>query len=617
MSNESQGPWKGIAIAASAAIVVAMVVALASNGCGKRDAGNGNAPAATAPKPVTHLRVGIGAEPKTIDSTKSYESAGIEVVMNYCEPLVWYDQATFAPIPGAAERWDVSPDGTTYTFHLRANATWWGGRLTAPEPVTAGDFVAAWQRLLDPRTAAQYIELPLHMGITGTTAYFAKLKAIQPIAEQLAAAEKDGNAAQVAALTPQVEQAYASLEQPRVGLGFRAVDDHTFEVQLDDAARGKILMKLAGFPILCPVHQPTLDRCEPRDAQGKALPKVCTWTDPEHIVVNGPYLISEHVLNSHFTLVKNPRYWNAANVAIDRATLFTVTDEVGMIRKYESRDLDDALDWLGVPIPPDRIDQWKSHPDYRTTTLYGTYSYWFNTRKRPLDNVDVRRALCYAIDRQSIVTNVTRGGQVPLHGAFPPLKGEYEPIPVAQGIIFDPARARQFLAAAGFPGGRGLPSLTLKYNTNVGHKAVAEAIQAMWRQHLGVVVAIQNQDWASFVADRLNGNFQIARAGWQGDFLHTHTFASLFPSNSTFNDAKWSDPSRQLDGLVDRALATADPAAAQQLYQTIERILVSGVPACPIYVYTKPDLVKPWVKGYHPNAKNYHPIHQLRIEIKR
>lgn len=448
MSNESQGPWKGIAIAACLAIAVAGLFALGSNGCTKRDAGGGSAPAATAPKPVTHLRVGIGAEPKTIDSTKSYESAGIEVVMNYCEPLVWYDQATFAPIPGAAERWDVSSDGKTYTFHLRENATWWGGKLTEPEPVTAGDFIDAWRRLLDPKTAAQYIELPLHMGIAGTTRYFAALKQFQPLAEQLAEAEKAGDTARVATLTPQVEHGYEVLTALRDGIMFRADGPHTFVVTLEDAARGKILMKLVGFPVLCPVHRPTLERCEREK---------CTWTDPEHLVVNGPYLISEHVLNSHFTLTKNPRYWNAANVMIDRATLYTVTDEVGMIRKYESRDLDDTLDWLGanVPIPPDRIDQWKQHADYRTSTLYGTYFYWFNTRKRPLDNVDVRRALCYAIDRRSIVDNVTRGGQVPLHGAFPPLKGEYEPIPAAEGITFDPARRSSSSQPPGTPVGGG------------------------------------------------------------------------------------------------------------------------------------------------------------------
>jgi len=618
MSNEEgKGPWQSIAIAASVAIVTVFMFALASTGCNKRDAGNGKE--ATGQKTAavpTHLRFGIGAEPKTIDSTKCYESAGIEVVMNYCEPLVWYDQATFVPIPGAAERWDVSPDGKTYTFHLRANATWWGGALTKPEPVTASDFVAAWRRLLDPKTAAQYIELPQHMGIAGTTQYFAELKRIQPLVEKLTAAEKTGDAARVATLEPQVQREYAALALLRQGLGFRADGPNRFVVDLEDAARGKILMKLVGFPILCPVHQPTLARCEPRDAQGNALPRVCTWTDPEHLVANGPYLITEHVLNSHFTLERNPKYWDAANVAIDRATLISVTDEVGMLRRYESKDMDDTIDWLGanVPIPPDRIDMWKSHPDYRTSTLYGTYFYWFNTRQRPLGDVNVRRALCFAIDRQSIVTNVTRGGQVPLTGAFPPLAGEYSPIPAVDGFTFDPALAQQLLAAAGFPNGRGFPSVTLKYNTNVGHKAVAEAIQDMWRTHLGVSVALQNQDWSSFVTDRNSGNFQVARAGWQGDYLHTHTFASMFPSNSAFNDAKWSDPSGQLDGLVDRALRETDPAKAQTLYQRIERILVAGAPACPVYVYTKPDLVKPYVKGYHPNAKNYHPIHQLRIE---
>lgn len=622
MSNEEgKGPWKSIAIAASVAIVAAMVFALANNGCSKDGTENGTEatgqPAAAAAE--TQIRFGIGAEPKTIDATKVYESAGIEVVMSYCEPLVWYDQQTLQPIPGVAERWEASQDGKTHTFHLRGNAVWWGGALKTPELVTATDFVNAWRRLLDPDIGAQYIELPLHMGIKGTAAYFKALEAHGKLAGALAQAEKDNNAARKAQLEPQVDQSRSVLTEQRSTLGFRAVDARTFVVELEDPARGKILMKLAGFPPLCPVHAATISRCEPRDPTGKPLPKQCTWTDAEHLVANGPYLITEHVLNSHFMLERNPKYWNAANVQIGRAELLTATDAVGMLRRYESANEDDALDWLGpnVPIVPDRIDQWKGHPDYRTSTLYGTYFYWLNTRQPPFNNVNVRRAFCNAIDRQAIVQGVTKGGQVPLHGLFPPLPGEYDAIPESEGFRLDPAKAQQALTAAGYPNGRGLPAITLKYNTDPGHKAIAEVVQGMWRTHLGVEVSLQNQDWPSFLADRQSGNFQIARAGWQGDFLQTHTFAMLYTSTSAFNEAKWTDPSGQLDGLVDQALRESDPAKAQDLYRRADRILVDQVAACPIYVYTKPDLVKPHVKGYVPNVKNYHPIHQLRIERQR
>lgn len=620
MSDEKQrGPWGIIAIAA---VVAAMIGLAAHGGCSKRDSSGGNAATGSqAPGQAaeeTFIRFGIGAEPKTIDATKAYESAGIEVVQNYCEPLVWYSQETLQPIPGAAERWEVSPDGKTYTFHLRGNAVWWGGALAKPDPVLAYDFVKAWQRLLDPDIGAQYIELPLHMGVKGTAAYFKALAAHGKLTDDLAKAEKGNNTAKVAQLEPQVDRSRAALAQQRSALGFRAAGDRTFVVELEDPARGKILMKLAGFPPLCPVHAATIARCEPRDpTTGKPLEKKCTWTDPEHLVANGPYLITEHVLNSHFTLERNPKYWNVANVQIGRAELLTATDAVGMLRRYESANEDDALDWLNVPIVPDRIDQWKGHPDYRTSTLYGTYFYSFNTRQPPFGNVHVRRAFCYAIDRNAIVLGVTKGGQMPLHGLFPPLPGEYVAIPEAEGFRLDSAKAQQALAAAGYPNGRGLPAITLKYNTDTGHKAIAEAIQGMWRTHLGVEVSLQNQDWPSFLADRQSGNFQVARHGWQGDFLQTHTFSMLYTSTSPFNEAKWTDPSGQYDGLVDQALRESDPAKAQALYRRADRILVDQVAACPIYVYTKPDLVKPHVKGYHPNVKNYHPIHQLRIERQR
>ena len=243
--------------------VVAIIIGLAATQCSKggskqRAASSGaSAPAV----PETQIRFGIGAEPKTIDSTKCYETAGIEVVMNYCEPLVWYDQQTLQPIPGVAERWEVSPDGKTYTFHLRGNAMWWGGALAKPELVTASDFVNAWRRLLDPETGAQYVELPRHMGITGTTAYFKDLEAYGRLAGDLANAQKQNDAARVKQLEPQVDRFRTQLTQQRSTLGFRAPDAQTFVVELEDAARGKILMKLAGFPPLCPVHQATINEC--------------------------------------------------------------------------------------------------------------------------------------------------------------------------------------------------------------------------------------------------------------------------------------------------------------------------------------------------------------------
>ncbi|MEM7589067.1 MAG: ABC transporter substrate-binding protein, partial [Myxococcota bacterium] len=296
--------------------------------------------------------------------------------------------------------------------------------------------------------------------------------------------------------------------------------------------------------------------------------------------------------------------------------MFTA-NPIHLLNRYQSDVDQEGLDWLGphVNIPHDVLQQWAHRPDYRVNPRAATYHYWFQTQKPPLNNRRVRQALCHSIDRRAVVQQVAKGMAVPLHGFFPDFPGTYHALSAQEGVAFNPKRARRLLAQAGFNNGKGFPTLTLSYNEGYEHEAVAKAIARAWHKHLGIRVQLAAQPWPEFFAHRQQGQFDIARGGWMETLTgQPHTFALLYTKQSAFNDSKWADPSGQLDMLAKQALTATDPMQAQALYKRIENILLHHLPACPIYMPHKPDLVKPRVKGYFPNAANYHPISQLHLQ---
>jgi len=304
-----------------------------------------------------------GEEPGSLDPALSHDIGGLKILMHLFEGLCAYDPKDASPVPAAAERWDVSEDGRTVTFHLRP-AQWSNG-----DPLTAHDFVYAWRRVVDPKTASSYAHRMF--GVKG-----ARAVALQGTAPET--------------------------------LGVRAADDRTFVVELDHAAPW--FPMLVCLNIFMPVHRATVEK------HGEK------WTRPENMVHNGPYRMTSWETLKRKTFEKNPRYRDAANVKLARFVFVTVGPDSSVAqRMYDAGQ----VDWTWV-MPTEFMDELRKTPDYLGGPYNGVYYYAFNTRRKPLDDVRVRRALSLAINREHIVKNILRGGETAAVRLTPPLYPGYE-----------------------------------------------------------------------------------------------------------------------------------------------------------------------------------------------
>lgn len=502
------------------------------------------------------LYLGGGSEPESIDPGKSYDGPGLDVARELFEGLTRYHPETLDPIPGLAERWEVDEDGRRYRFHLR-DAQWSDGR-----PITAHDFEWSWKRVLDPRTAAQYAAL--FWDIEGG---------------------KDFNMGRGSA----------------EAVGVRALDDHTLEIHLERPIPW--FLELTAFS---PFHATPRHAVEAHGTE---------WTRPENIVTSGPFHLVRWTPNYQIEVVRSPTYWDRDSVWLEGAVFVVSDDTHAMMRLFRAGE----IDWLGGSTrpPPEYLAHLRSKKDYQEAHYLGTYFYWFNLRDdrnagAAFRDRRVRRALLLATDREALVNYVTQGGQRAAHGMVPDIffeRGYPRPTP----FPFDPDEARRLLAEAGYgPGGKTFPTIEILYNTMDSHRQVAEAIQAMWKRHLGIDVRIANQEWKVFMSNRLEGHFQLARAGWIGDFMDPYTFLSQFLSESESNEARWKN--LEYDRLVFRALEEPDPKERYAIYARAEAILMEELPVLPLYYYSQQTLVGPWVKGFHSNARDIHPLRSIRLE---
>ena len=502
---------------------------------------------------------GGGAEPESIDPGLAYDSPGLEIARNVFEGLMRYDPVTLEPLPGVAQSYEASEDGRRYVFHLRPDARWSSGR-----PVTAADFVYAWRRVLAPETAAQYAAL------------LWDLENGKAFAEGRARAED---------------------------VGVRALDERTLEVRL--ARPVPWFLELLSFAPFYPVPREAIE------AHG------IQWTRPENIVTNGPFHLTQWIIAYQIELTKSPTYWDREHVALERAVAVISDDNHAMVRLFRAG----ALDWMGADNKPpaEYLGFLAKKADYRANPELATYFYWLNLRGEtpaqkasPLLDKRVRQALNLAIDKEALVEFVLRGGERAARTLVPDLfaKKGYVP-PEAPGFV--PERARELLAEAGYgPGGKRFPTLTLTYNTDDRHRQVAEALQQMWKKELGIDVALENQEWKVFMNNRTEGYFEISRAGWTADFQDPYTFLSQFVSDSEQNEAHWKNP--EYDRLVDRALTEQDDAKRYALYRQAEAILMDELPILPVFFYAKQTLIGSWVKGFHANAQDIHPLRDIRLE---
>ncbi len=485
-------------------------------------------------KAASHLRYAVAAEPETLDPRKSTSIPAGIVQAQLFEGLVALDAAN-SPVPATAERWEISADGLRYTFYLRPGLKWSNG-----EPLTAADFEFAWKSALSPELASSYAYQLFY------------LKNGQ-----------DYNAGQAAA----------------DAVGVRARGDRVLEITLENPA--PFFLSLLAFRTYYPVN-----RAAAADSRWAA--------DAKTFVGNGPFRIERWVHDNKMELVRNEHYWDAANVPLPRLDLILVESAATRLVMFENRQLD-----MGDNPPISEIPRLQREGKLRIFPFLGVGYFPFNVAKPPFDNPQVRRAFTLAIDRAGLIATVVRGGQTPALAFVPPgipaASGDFR----AQGGDYyadnDPAEARRLLAAAGYPEGRGLPPVTLLYNTGESNKLVAEAVQEMWKRALGVDVQLSNQELKVFYDNLDKHNFQIAIDSWIGDYVDPMTFLELFATGNGNNSPGYSSPA--YDRLIAAARGSGDAGQRAAALHAAEKLLFADAVVCPLFFSTSPVMVRPNVKG--------------------
>ncbi|PJI84655.1 oligopeptide transport system substrate-binding protein [Yoonia maricola] len=479
----------------------------------------------------------VGDESPSIDPGLVEDTDGADVVRDLFEGLYNQD-ATGNLVPGVALSHDVSDDGLIYTFNLRENAKWSNG-----DPVTAGDFVYAWQRAASPELASPY-------------SWYIDLMSIE-------------NSGAVIA---------GDMEPSE--LGVTAIDDLTLEVRLSQPLPYFPQMLTHGTTF--PVHQATVEE------HGS------NWVLPANMVSNGAYVLTEFVPQERLVRTRNPLYWDNENTIIETVTKLVITDENVALTRYLAGELD------RTDVPAGQFPRLSAEfPDQAVSVPEAcSYYYMFNLRDgapEELQNPDVRKALSLAVDRDIIVENVLAAGQKAAYTFTHWAVAGFETPDIPMASMTQEERnamAQELLAGAGYGPDNPL-SIDLVYNTDDGHRAVAIAISQMWKQTLGVDTLLSNQEWQTFLDARQNGDFDVARGGWCADYNEASTFLDLMQSQSGYNDSKYNNP--EVDALLAEARTSDNPQAN---YDRVEEFIAQDTPIIPIYHYAADDMFAENLEGW-------------------
>ncbi|AOS44810.1 Periplasmic oligopeptide-binding protein precursor [Lacunisphaera limnophila] len=501
------------------------------------------------------LLLGNLAEPQELDPQliSAYTDQNIAVAL--FEGLCALDERTSQPVPAAAEKWTVSPDGLTYTFHLRPAARWSNG-----DPLTAHDFVAAWRRILSPSLAAEYAYL------------------LHPLKNAAAL-----NAGQLTDFT---------------ALGADALDDHTLRVTLEQPI--PYLPALTAQPAWFPINPRVLAQF------GDLRQRLPAWTRPGNLVGNGPFTLAEWSPQSRLVVTKNPSYWDAASVRLERIIFFpTDSPEV------EERNFRAGQVHVTYGLPTAKLETYRRDQPaaLRLDPFLQAIFLRFNTTRPPFTDPRVRRALSLAIDRDAIAATVLRGAGTPARHFTPPASAGYT---ARATVPTDFAAARALLAAAGFPGGQGLPTLDLQVRNDEHQPRVAEVLQAQWQKELGVTLTLTPLEQKTWVQNQQTLAYTLSGAGWIGDFVDPVTFLDLFVSTGGNNWTGWADPA--YDALIRQAAATPDPAARHELFQQAEARLLDQAPIAPVFFGTRAYLIAPAVRGWEPSLLGLHQYKKVFLQ---
>jgi len=505
------------------------------------------------------LLLTVGSEPRTLDPQQAQGVTEHHIIMAMIEGLVAPsidDQSKV--VPGMADRWEHNDDYSVWTFHIGENRQWSNG-----DPVTAQDFVFSYKRMLTASFGAQYSENLFIL--KGAEDYY--------------------------------RGKITDFEQ----VGVKALDDHTLRIEL--VGPTPYLLSLVQHDSWLPVNPKAIlsfGKIDTRDSK---------WTSAENFVGNGPFKMKSWRPNDVIEVVRNPFYWDAENVKLNGINFYSIENLNTMERVFQAGQLHKT-----DQVPLDKVPYYRrTHPELiRIDPYEGTYFYRINVARKPLNDPKVRLALNLAVDREAIVKNILREDQKPATGYTPPGMGDYKPL---NKIAYDPARARQLLAEAGYPNGKGFPKFTIHFNTLESHRAIAEAIQQMWKEELNIDVGLENQEWKVYLDTQNNKNYDLSRSAWIGDFMDPVTFLSMWTTGNGNNNTNWGNP--KFDALIEQAARTGDPNARLEILHQAEDLFLSEAPVVLVYWYTNAYLLQPSVQNWNPLVLGNHNYKYIDLKAER
>jgi oligopeptide transport system substrate-binding protein len=417
------------------------------------------------------------------------------------------------------------------------------------QKITAQDFVNSWLRVLDPATAAPYAYI-IGDSVEGAGAF---------------------NAGK------------GSKEDVKL----KAIDENTLEVTFVGPLPYAIDMLTHNAFVVTPSHAITKFGAD--------------WVKPENFVGSGPFVLKEWKPQDRIVVAKNEKYWDAKNVKLNTLTYLAIEDGNVAYDKFKAGE----IDWLADDsVPPSKIDEIKLRPEYHVTAGSSVYYYIFNVTKKPFTDVRVRKAISMATDRKAIVNDVLKAGDIASAGLVPAMAG----FETTKGNDFNVEEAKKLLAEAGYPNGKGFPKVTLIYNTNARHKVIAEFVQQMWKNNLGIEVELQNLEWNTFLDTRQKTHeFQITRAGWLADYLDPGNYLDMFKTGAGNNDGLYSNP--KYDELLAKAATLPAGEERNKTLEAAEQIMITEDQAvAPFYFYANKSLIdfNKW-SGVYSNAMDIHP----------
>ena len=500
------------------------------------------------------LYFGNGTEPKDLDPHTVTGVPESHILMALLEGLVIRHPEGLAPLPGVATSWDISEDGKTYTFNLRDTAVWSNG-----DPVTASDFVWAWERMLTPSLGSKYPDMLYDV--------------------------------------VNAEEFNQGIITDFTKVGVKALSSQQLLVKLKNPA--PYFLGLLAHYTTRPVHRPTIEKFGEIDTLGSL------WTRPGNFIGNGPFTLKEWQLNKVLKVKKNSLYWNAEQVKLNEIHFFPVDNATREDLMFRAGQLH-----VTSTVPLEKVPVYtKEYPDLiHIDPYYGTYYLRVNVKKEPFDNKLVRKALSLSIDRKEIVENVSKGGQLPAFSFTPPDPNSYYP---PTSLEFNPELARSLLDEARISKEK-IPTFELLYNTSEGHQKLAQAIQQMWKENLNIDVQLTNTDWKVYLSRQSIGDYSIARAGWIGDYVDPKTFLDMMVTGRGNNQTGWSN-SEYDDLLVKAAQSPSQDERFKNFYKA-EKILIDELPIIPIYTYTRIYMLNQDVKGWSPNLLDTHPYQFVYLE---